>query len=114
MRKVDRLILIAKAALEEAQRLDDNAFCYALVAPAAYLEESPDSPNYDKWETLVYLNKGTFKSEGFLLDAQYFDTKEEALAAAREIQAIHAPTGNRTPTQDPYIFTINGAHRETE
>lgn len=106
MRKVDKLLLVAKAMLEEAQRLDDNAFCYAVVMPAALMEEPEDSPNYSKWETLVYLNKGKAGSEGIMLDAMYFDTKEEAMEAAKEVEAVHAPTGKRTKTQDPVYITL--------
>ena len=106
MRKVDKLLLRVKAEIEAAQRLDENVFCYALVMPAELLEEPEDSPNYNKWETLVYLNKGKFGREGTMLDALYFDTKAEAMAAAKEIEAVHTPTGKRTSTQDPIYITM--------
>lgn len=106
MRKVDRLLLVAKAKLEEAQRLDENAFCYALVMPAELLEEPEDSPNYNKWVTRVFLNKGKFGSEGVMLDAMFFDTKAEAMEAAKEVEAVHTPTGKRTSTQEPIYITL--------
>ena len=107
MRKIDRLLL----KVQEAQRLDEDVFCYAMVMPASLMEEPADSPNYNKWETLVYLNKGTFGSDGTMLDALYFDTKEEAMKAAEEIEAVHSPTGNRIKTQEGFFITMeDGAY----
>ena len=102
-KRIDNLLL----KVQEAQRLDEDCFCYALVMPASLLEEPEDSPNYHKWETLVYLNKGSFGSNGEMLDALYFDTKAEAMAAAKEIEAIHAPTGKRIKSQEPIYITMD-------
>lgn len=100
MRKVDRLLI----KIQEAQRLDELTLCYALVSPASFLDEPEDSPNYNKWAVVAYLNRGGMDSNGELLDTLYFDTKAEAMKAAKEIEAVHAPTGRRAKeTEAAYI-----------
>ncbi len=81
MRKVDRLLL----RVQEAQRLD------AMQVSVCFVE-----PSGDKWRAVVDLWDGADPPAGhtqrLILEA---DTKEEAEAAIREVEAVHAPTGRR-------------------
>lgn len=102
MRRIDRLLL----KIQEAQRLDELTLCYALVMPASLLEEPEDSPNYNKWGVVAYLNRGGMDSNGELLDTIYFDTQAEAMKAAQEIEAVHAPTGKRVKETEAHYITL--------
>ncbi len=102
MRRIDRLLL----KIQEAQRLDELTLCYALVMPASLLEEPEDSPNYNKWGVVAYLNRGDEVGNGEMLDKLYFDTQAEALKAAEEIEAVHAPTGKRVRETEAYFITL--------
>ena len=103
MRRIDRLLI----KIQEAQRLDSESLCYALITKACYVEEPEDSPNYNKWAVAAYISKGKEPGSGTMLDTLYFNTRAEAEAAAREIESVHAPTGKRAATQEP-IYIICG------
>lgn len=109
MRRIDRLLI----KIQEAQRLDKEGLLYALIDKACFLEEPEDSPNYDKWAVAAYISNGKEPGSGTMLDTMYFDTKDEAIAAAREIEEVHAPTGNRAKVQEAFYF-IGGWEDETE
>ena len=106
MRRIDRLLI----KIQEAQRLDAESLCYALITKACYVEEPEDSPNYNKWAVAAYISKGKEPGAGTMLDTLYFDTEAEAIAAAHEIESVHAPTGKRAALQEPiYIICGDGA-----
>ncbi len=102
MRRIDRLLI----KIQEAQRLDELTLCYALVVPASIIEEPPDSPNYNKWAVVAYLNRGGMDTNGEMLDKLYYDTQAEAMKAAEEIEAVHAPTGRRAKETEANYITI--------
>ena len=105
MRRIDRLLI----KIQEAQRLDAESLCYAAIGKACYNEEPEDSPNYNKWMVAAYISKGREPGSGTMLDFLYFDTKAEAIAAAHEIESVHAPSGKRAALQEPiYILFDDG------
>lgn len=107
MRKVDRLMLQVETAIHSGEL----EFMYAMVCPAYFMEEPKESPNHDKWEVQVFLSRGRngksiVHSDVTSLDPLFFDTKEEAMEAAKEIEAVHSPTGNRVPINDHVYITM--------
>lgn len=101
MGRIKRLLI----QIQEAQRLDADVLVGAIVLPAWLLEEPEDSPNRDRWildVTLENAAAGTIRK----LPPSYFDTKEEAMEAAAQIEAAHAPTGKKIATHKPYVVTM--------
>lgn len=97
MRRVDRLLL----KVQEAQRLD------AMQVSVCFVE-----PSGDKWRAIVDLWDGVDYPKGhtqrLTLEA---DTQEEVIAAIREVEAAHAPTGYRAKTLDS-VTIINDLPRD--
>ena len=105
MRKVDRLLL----KIREAQRIDELTLCHAMVVPAPFAELgiTEGDPNYNKWVVQAYLNKSWGDSNGEMLEPLFYDTKAEAMKAAEEIEAVHAPTGGRVSTREAAYITFD-------
>ena len=90
MRRVDRLLL----KVQQAQRLDAMQVSVCFVEPAG-----------NKWRAIVDLWDGGKAPDGhterLILEA---DTEAEAIAAIKEVEAVHAPTGHRAKTLDSVII----------
>ena len=93
MRRVDRLLL----RVREAERLD------AMQVSVCFVE-----PSGDKWRVIVDLWDGVEAPNGhtqrLILEAE---TEEEAVAAIEEVEAAHAPTGNRIKAGDGATVIID-------
>lgn len=108
MRKVDRL----RVQVDIAMSAGELEFMYAMVCPAYFLEEPEGSPNFDKWEVLAFLSRGTagkvvVHKDVTKIEPIYFDTRAEAMEAAHEIEAVHSPTGNKVPKNDHCYITMS-------
>jgi len=90
MRRVDRLLL----KVQEAQQLD------AMQVAVCFVERAGDG-----WRAVVDLWDGVEAPKGhtqrLTLEAE---TQDEAVAAIREVEAAHAPTGYRAKTLDSVII----------
>lgn len=88
MRRVDRLLL----KVQQAQRLEAMQVSVCFVEPAG-----------EKWRAVVDLWDGVEagRTQRLTLEA---DTEDEAVAAIREVEAAHAPTGYRAKTLDSVII----------
>ncbi len=90
MRRVDRLLL----KVQQAERLD------AMQVTVCFVE-----PNGDKWRAIVDLWDGIEAPAGhtqrLILEA---DTEKEAVAAIREVEAAHAPTGYRAKAMEKAVI----------
>ena len=90
MRRVDRLLL----KVQEAQRLD------AMQVGVCFVERAGDG-----WRAVVDMWDGVEAPKGhtqrLTLEAQ---TEDEAIAAIKEVEAAHAPTGHRAKTLNSVII----------
>ena len=88
MRKIDRLLMKAR----EAQ--GGNALKLAYIAPGWALDDEPGTEqNRDKWGMIAHIedSKGNASCTGIT----FYNTQEEAMRAAREMEAALDPSGKR-------------------
>lgn len=90
MRRVDRLLIKVK----EAQRLDDMQVSICFVKRAG-----------EKWQAIVDLWDGKEPPKGrtqrLIMEE---DTESAALAAIKEVEAAHTPTGYKAKTLNRVIL----------
>ena len=90
MRRVDRLLL----RVREAERLDAMQVSVCFVEPSGV-----------KWRAIVDLCDGVEAPEGhtqrLILEVE---TEKEAVAAIKEVEAAHAPTGYRAKALESVVI----------
>lgn len=93
MRRIDRLML----KIQQAERLDELTLAVALIGKRT---ES------GKWEVYADLwdGKTSGKTQRITME---FDTLEEAQKAVDEIEAAHAPTGQRIRVGEGAVCIID-------
>lgn len=88
VRKIDRLLMKAKNAQ------GGNVLKLAYIAPGWALDDEPgDAQNRDKWGMIAHIedSKGNASCTGIT----FYNTQEEAMRAAREMEAALDPSGKR-------------------